>query len=254
MTPSMVPTGRAIHRIFCSAVIFASTLLGGCTNFCLVAVSNPGGTVGVTAGNPPPACSLNLANGTVRVLSLKSPTCEACTASSRVEHVFVTLRGIQLYPGAIADSDSPDWVDLIPDLKTEPRQIDLIGGAIPEILAESATVPAGTYGQIRLQFLPESVVVETPADDRSCGVTRANCLVMADGRVEPLHFPGDQPEILISGQSLEGDSLAVLPDSRMDLRLRLQINEVVYSSALARWNPQTELVGTAAATPQPSPE
>ena len=30
-----------------------------------------------------------------------------------------------------------------------------------------------------------------------CGETRWNCIVMADGHVEPLRLPGDAPELLI---------------------------------------------------------
>ena len=48
--------------------------------------------------------------------------------------------------------------------------------------------------------------------------------------------------------------LVVLPDARIDLRLRLQPDEVVYSSSEGRWEPQTELVGSAATEPLASPE
>ena len=47
-------------------------------------------------------------------------------------------------------------------------------------------------------------------------------MVMADGQVEPLRFPGAVPELLIPSPSIESDSVVVLPDSRMDLRLSLE--------------------------------
>jgi hypothetical protein len=262
MTPSLVRLARvfdrAIHRAFFGAVICTATMLTGCTNFCFVGVANNGnGTVGISAGNPPPACSLNQATGNVRVLALKSPACEACTASARVEHVFITLRGIQLHPSSFADPDSPDWVDLIPELKSAPRRIDLMVGAIPEILSEGAAIPAGNYRQIRLQFLAQDSTAsagEEFSSSDTCGKTRSNCIVMADGQVAPLHFSSPEPELRITGTRLTDDPLVVSPDARIDLRLRLQPNQVVYSSIRERWDPQVELVGTAAAMPQPSPE
>jgi hypothetical protein len=191
------------------------------------------------------------------VVALKSPACESCTDSVRVAHVFVTLRGIQLHPSSLADADSADWVELIPALKSEARQIDLMGGGVPEILSEGATVPAGNYRQIRLQFVAqdsESGRGQEFAASGTCGTTRSNCMVMADGMVKPLHFSGAEPEIRISGAALADGMVVVLPDARMDLRLRLQPDEVVYSSSQERWVPQTELVGSAVAEAQASAE
>ena len=249
---------RSLRGAFLSGAIFLAAFVAGCGNFCLTGVANNGnGTVGVSAGNPPPTCSLNQGNGMARVLALKSSACEECTASARVAHVFVTLRGIQLHPSSLADADSPDWVELIPVLKSEPRQIDLMDGTIPEILSEGTAIPAGNYRQIRLQFAAqdsESGRGQEFMASRTCGTTRSNCMIMADGLVKPLHFSGAEPEIRISGARLADGMLVVLPDARIDLRLRLQPDEVVYSSSQERWNPQTELVGSAATGAQGSPE
>jgi Domain of unknown function (DUF4382) len=249
---------RDFRRAFLSGAILLAGFVAGCGNFCLVGVSNNGnGTVGVSAGNPPPACSLNQVNGMARVLALKSPACETCTGSVRVAHVFVTLRGIQLHPSSLADADSPDWVELIPALKGEPRQIDLMGGAIPEILSEGTAIPAGNYRQIRLQFLAQGSEAGRGQEfeaSGTCGTTQSNCMVMADGAVKPLHFSGPEPEIRISGSGIADGMLVVLPDAKIDLRLRLQPDQVVYSSSQARWELQMELVGSAAAGPQASPE
>ena len=249
---------RSLRGAFLSGAMFLAAFVAGCGNFCLTGVANNGnGTVGVSAGNPPPTCSLNQGNGMARVLALKSSACEECTASARVAHVFVTLRGIQLHPSSLADADSPDWVELIPALKSEPRQIDLMDGTIPEILSEGTAIPAGNYRQIRLQFAAqdsESGRGQEFMASSTCGTTRSNCMIMADGLVKPLHFSGAEPEIRISGARLADGMLVVLPDARIDLRLRLQPDEVVYSSNQKQWDPQTELVGSAAAGAQGSPE
>src|SRR5580692_8418167 len=148
--------GRELRGALLSGAILLAAFVGGCGNFCLVGVANNGnGTVGVSAGNAPPACTPNQGNGMARVLALKSPACEECTASARVAHVFVTLRGIQLHPCSLADAESPDWVELIPEIKSEPRQIDLKDEDIQEILREKAATAEGNSRQIRLQFMAQ---------------------------------------------------------------------------------------------------
>src|ERR1700678_2163799 len=83
--------GRELRGGLLSGAILLAALAGGCGNFCLVGVANNGnGTVGVSAGNPPPACTPNQGNGMARVLALKSSACEEWTASARLAHVFLT--------------------------------------------------------------------------------------------------------------------------------------------------------------------
>jgi hypothetical protein len=227
--------------------MFTVIALIGCGNSCFVGFFNGGnGSVIVQTGNSPPVCSLTQANGAIGVIMLKSPVCETCTAAARVQHVFVTLRSIQLRQSAMDDADSAAWLEIAPQLANEPRQIDLIGNSITEILVENAIVPAGNYREVRLQFFPDSPAnVERLAVENACGEKRWNCIIMADGHVEPLRLPGDVPELRITVRSLENDSFAVLPDSRMDLRLSLEPHQVAYSSSTEGWKLQSLLVGRA---------
>src|SRR6202008_611273 len=94
--------------------------------------------------------------GTMQVVAVKSAVCESCPATNRLQHVFVTLQGIKLHSSAIADANSPDWLEIAPQLGIEPRQIDLMGAPAPEMLVEMAAVPAGPYHQVRLLFLGDS--------------------------------------------------------------------------------------------------
>lgn len=225
--------------------MFTAVALTSCSDSCFVGFSNNGnGGVIVKAGNPAPACSLTQVHGAMSVVALKSLLCETCTAVTRVEHVFVTLRGVQLRFGAREDATSPDWLELAPQLAKEPRQIDLMGNSMPVLLAESANVPAGSYREVRLQFFDGSPrsAEELPAVN-VCGETRWNCIVMANGYVEPLRLPGDMPELLIPSQSIEGDSVAVLPDARVDLRLSLEPHQGSYISSSEGWRLQSTLVG-----------
>ncbi len=83
--------------------------------------------------------------------------CETCTAAARVEHLSVTVRGIELRGRGSADTDSPEWVELAPEFAKEPRQVDLLGNAAAEILVEDALVPAGSYREVRLQLVRRTV-------------------------------------------------------------------------------------------------
>jgi hypothetical protein len=239
---------------FRCASMFIAIGITGCGNSCFVGFSNNGnGGVIVIAGNPAPTCSLSQANGKMSVVLVKSPVCEPCTAAAGVQHVFVTLRGIQLRPSASDDTNSSKWLELAPHLANEPRQIDLMGNSMPVILVDSVIVPAESYREIRLQFFPESPTsAEGQPAENACGEARWNCMVMANGHVEPLRFPAGVQELFIPSQSIEGDSVVVLPDSRMDLRLSLEPSQGSYFSIGEGWKPQNALVGHATVVRQRS--
>jgi Domain of unknown function (DUF4382) len=233
-----------LRNVLYCATLLAIVGLGGCGNSCFAGFSNNGnGGVSITAGNSPSACSSVplVFKGTMRALVLKSPVCETCTAAARLEHVFVTVKSIQLRPSTVVDSDSLDWLEIAPALTTKPRQIDLMGNAGPEILVQTATLPAGSYRGLRLQFFSGAPAsTEDLPSENGCGETGWNCLVKADGHVEPLRLTGDIPELLITFQS---DSLVVVPHDRIDLRLSLEPNQVSYSSSFEGRKLQYVLVG-----------
>jgi hypothetical protein len=231
----------------CCAAAFSAIAVVGCGDSCYAGFFNNGnGHVIVAAGSPPPPCSFNGANGAIRVVALRAPVCELCTAAARADHVFVTPRGIQLQPDTASGPDTADWLEIAPQLAKEPRQIDLVGDRAPEILVNSANLPAGGYRELRLQFFPDAPQrgQKLPAGN-ACGETRWNCIVMADGHAEPLRWAGDVPELLVAIQSPDGSSFMLLPDARMDLRLSLEPRRAAYFSAAEGWKLQTELVGQA---------
>jgi hypothetical protein len=232
---------------FLCAALFTAIGLAGCGNSCFVGFSNNGnGVVIVKVGNPPPTCSLSQAHGTMSVVALASPVCETCTTAGRVEHVFVTLRSVQLQRDAGDGTIPPDWLELAPQLGKVPRQIDLMGNSTPVILAESAIVPAGIYREVRLQFFSGSSASgqELPAEN-ACGETGWNCMVTADGYLEPLRLPGRVPELLIPSLGIDSPSLVVLPDARMELRLSLEPHPGFYFLSAEGWKPQNVLLGRA---------
>jgi hypothetical protein len=182
----------------------------------------------------------------MHVNAMKSPACEACTAAARAEHVFVTLRGIQLRPTALEERDAADWLEIAPELANGPRQIDLIGDSLPELLVKNAFVPAGSYREVRLQFLhnsPENAA-KLPTEN-ACGNKQWNCVVMGDGNTRPIRWPGDEPDLHTKIQNGDSDLLVVLPDGVFDLQLRLETERIPDFSTTEGWQVVSVLVGRA---------
>jgi hypothetical protein len=213
-------------------IILFTTVISGCGNSCFVGFSNNGnGGIIVKAGNPPPACSLPQTNGAMSVLALKPLVCEFCAAPGP-QHVFVTLRGVQLRPSGIAERVSPDWLEIAPRLRDEPLQVDLIGNSVPEVLVDNAVIPAGTFRQVRLRFLPDSEPAEGELwSQNPCGKAYHNCVVMTGGRIEPLRWSAEISDVLIAPDTIPSGSLVVPPDAKMDLFLSFRLSQMLYSSS-----------------------
>jgi len=239
-----------IRNTFLGTVVVLTCLaLTSCGTTCVAGIfANGSGIILVKNSTSPPACPFSTGMGMLNVTADKSRICEICTASIRAQHIFVTLKSIQLrsvFPGSL---NNPQWLELAPQLLREPRQIDLLSDSAAEILVQSAPVPAGPYGELLLQFLPD-----TPADpdalptENSCGHNRRNCMLMADGRVEELRFTGngDSPELLLPLQYNLSSVLAVVPGGTVDLRVTLQPQQVSVVSPPEGWQIHYVLVGSA---------
>lgn len=202
-------------------------LFSGCANTCFIAISNQGnGTIGIVASNPPPACTLPKANGTLQVVVNVPRLCEFCSESNRIQNVFVALEGIQLHPKTNPGEEPADWEEVFPQLEKHPRQVDLMkpsaNGPGAESAGEVLTISAGTYDQVRLQFVPnqEGARDQLPAENE-CGASLFNCVIEADGRVQALVFDGDAPELRISSEALADGFFFIPPDSEGELLIQL---------------------------------
>ena len=236
-----------LRRVSCCVAVLFTTVSSGCGNSCFVGFSNNGnGGIIIKAGNPPPACSLPQINGAMSVVALKPLLCEFCAAPGP-QHVFVTLRAVQLRSSGIAEPGSSDWLEIAPRLADEPLQIDLVGGPVPEVLVDNAAIPAGTYHQVRLRFLPDSQPdAGRPRSPNPCGETYHNCMVMADGRIDPLGWSAD-PDVLIAADTVPNGVLLVPPGAKTDLLLSLELSQMLYSSGAEPLKPRIVLAGRAAA-------
>lgn len=220
------------------AVIATAIGVAGCANTCFVGFVNNGkAAVTVKTGDALSSCPPAQARGAIHVVALKSAVCTYCTVNARVEHVFVTLKSIQLRANAPGGEAPKDWLEIAPDLATQPRQIDLLGNPAPETLAQNATAPADSYDEMRLGFCRDASTASGECEAAiACGPTLRNCVITADLQIQPLDWPGGKPELMIYLRNVQGDSLTVLPDhiTHLQLSLLLQRGFGVSSSGEAR--------------------
>ena len=197
----------------------------GCNNICFTFTSNPPtGTIGIKAGDPPPACTLAKATGPVRLVMQTIPMCGACPESSRIRHFVVSIQGIEVHGSSAPSDESPDWQELAPQLATQPQQVDLVGGTgAREPFGEIVAIPAGIYRQVRVRFARELLVEDDRlAAKNACAGAGFNCVVMADGSVQPLLFASAYPELRIPSESIVGGAALVFPDVESDLVIEMK--------------------------------
>ena len=195
-------------------------LVEGCANTCVVGTWNsPNATVGVVAGNPPPACAQPTPKAAVRVVAHFTTTCEGCSESNRLEAVSLNLAGIDIH------RTTSEWQKLFPRLETRPLQIKLpvrtnaplgpIGG--------TAFVPVGRYDRVRLCFVKDSEAAANASSLEGsgfCGTVGTNCAVWADGHIEPLLIPGQLESGFLSADGLN-QPLFLLPEREDELVIEL---------------------------------
>lgn len=218
--------------------MFAAIGLTSCGNTCFQGISNNGnGFVIIKSGSSPPPCFQTKTFGMMRIVVTRTPACQTCTTAARLEHIFVTLKSIELRSTNANDANPAEWIAI--PAANEPRQIDLLGDLAPEVLADNLLVPAGNYSAMRLKFISDSPASPKPQSENACG-NSGSCIVR-EGRAEPLLLPGDALEV-----AFESGTLVVLPETLIDLRLTLEPRQVYMSSAQgleARYTLSAQIVG-----------
>jgi hypothetical protein len=229
---SFLQAKSTAHACFFTALLFCLSVVG-CSNYCFVFVSNPGGSV--SGSSNPPSCQLNTATGTVRLRVTASPTTSAQTAPASIQHIFVTLRGIEATPSAIPDDDSPNWQELAPKLATQPEQLDLVAHNAESCERNTfadVAVPADAYRQIRLRLSPNQPATdESVPKENACGVVGFNCVITADGGIRPLVQDQISTQFQISSNHISGGFVRVLPDTATNLRIEFSPQTTLIFSA-----------------------
>lgn len=211
----------------CAAVLscctFTSCGLGD--NSCVTFVWNPGGID--SPSNP--SCPFTQGNGTVNVSIATSFTASAGPASPNLEHVYVTLAGIDARPNGDGDITSPEWQEMAPELESHPVQLDLIerdaNGCAPHSIAKSE-IPGGVYTAIRLRLANNGAasgdesVESPPVEQDACGGVGLNCVVTMRGEIRPLTIDGGESDLIIEQKQLDGTYIRILPDQANDLTIK----------------------------------
>ena len=231
---------QAYHGGFWRCLLLAvpgiGILLAGCANTCFTFTSNPPtGTINVKASDPNPTCTLTTPKGTVHVVTEAGSVCSSCLGSHQLRHIFISLRGIGVRPGDGADDALRDWWELMPPFASQPRQIDLMGGAEGQsarlLLGNSVAIPAGAYRRVRLQFVPNQPTAEEALPEpNACHGAGFNCVVWEDGRIQPLLLDSVAPELRITSERIAGGSLLVLPDATSNLVLDFRVSLALSSA------------------------
>ena len=210
--------------LLCSCVLGAT----GCNNTCVSGVLAPGGsTVNVKAGNPPPSCSLNAANGTVQLeIGAASGTSTPFVITPlrpRVLHLYVTIAGVDAHSSPLAVDDTPGWQPLAAGLQQHPVQLDLLADPLANAAYApfpDASLPGGAYRQIRLR-LAGPPAGEPALETSRCSTGAPHCAIFSDGRVPTLAFPVSRPNLRIVLDGAPGHELYVPPDGAVALVIEL---------------------------------
>jgi hypothetical protein len=150
---------RLTPRSLPVVIVLAAALLASC-----------GGNRGLN-GNGPPAGGGGQAGAVT--LTLSDPA--VCGGGAPYTAVYLTITDIEASPNANAAPGDASFVDLTPNLKSAPMQINLVGGSSQCTLATLANAVQATaqkYAQIRVFLAPDSAAGSISANN--CG-SYANC-------------------------------------------------------------------------------
>jgi len=128
------------------------------------------------------------AMGAVNVSISDPPSCK--NPNGNFDHVWITLTSVQAHIDPNATDSSSGWQELAPQLASAPMQVDLFSSTQTNcVLAQlgSASLPVGSYQQIRLMLLSNSpdASAATPSTN-ACAGNGYNCVELTDQTIHQL--------------------------------------------------------------------
>jgi hypothetical protein len=121
-------------------------------------------------------------------------TCGA--PQGQFSHIFVTITDVLIHQSASAAPNDAGWVDLTPNLKSAPMQVDMLAQATNQCFLAtlgSTGIQPGTYQQIRVILADNSA----PVAGNKCG-NSANCVMLTSDATNTPH------PLLLSSESKTG--------------------------------------------------
>lgn len=147
----------------------------------------------VTCGKTTIMSQVNNGMGTVNLSISDPPSCSPPAGSFK--SVFITIRSVQAHISATADDTTPGWVELVPQLNTQPVQLDLLnlpanGACLLKTLGSNASMPAGDYQQIRLLLVGDNPGSGAVPSTNSCSTLGQvfNCVVDSQNNITELQL------------------------------------------------------------------
>jgi hypothetical protein len=202
------------------------------------------------------SCGSNSSPGTVNV-SLSDPaTCAA--PQGPFSHIYVTITDVKIHQSANAPDTDSGWMDLTPNLKDSPTQVDLLGVANQCFLAMlgSTGIQAGSYQQIRI-FLADN---SSPINGNKCGPT-ANCVMLTSDPITPVPLQlssESQTGIKIPSGQIAGGQFTVGSGETKDLNIdfnacasvvvtgpgQYRLNPVLHAGEVSQQSASSSISGT----------
>ncbi len=159
--------------------------------------------------------------GTVNVTMSDPPSC--MPPNGQFMHVYVTVRSVQAHISATATDSSSGWQELAPQLASAPMQIDLFSKPQTTcILAQlgSASLPAGSYQQIRLLLVSNTTAASAGPSTNACAGNGFNCVVLEDSTIHELQLNSqDNTGLKIPPGQIVGGPLQVTAGQSVDLNI-----------------------------------
>ena len=197
-------------------------LLTGCGDTCVVVT---GIFPNASSTTNPPSCQLG--NGGITVAIGPVATSPFASTAPNLQHLFVTLRGIEAHSNAMATAESPDWQQLAPELAEHPMQIDLmaapaLGARCSLGLIHNPAFRAGVYRQIRLQLVSDVPPRVDVSPENACRGEGLQCVAATNGRIHPMVLVNGAREIVIAPNQIANGFFNVLPGT--ETRLSIEFN------------------------------
>ena len=156
-------------RAYAVFVLASIAALGGCSS------TPSGGNKGFGNGG----------TGNLAVTVSGPSTCGGTNAV--LSHVYVTISDVQISTNATAPAGDPSFVDLTPNLKSAPVQVDLLGTpnqCFLATLAAGLTLSPASYAQVRVVLAPDSAGPNIPGNH--CNLA-SNCVVLINDLLGATH-------------------------------------------------------------------
>lgn len=196
--------------------------LGICALFSAVVILISCGSNTTSSGG----ATQNAGMATARVSISDPPSCKVPSGS--FEHVYISIRSVQAHTSAAATDNSAGWVELAPQLNTQPVQVDLLGlptnGCFLAMLGSTSNLPPGDYQQIRLLLVSNNPGGAPVPQTNNCGNMGFNCVVVNGGTVQELDLSSQaNTGLKIPPGQIVGGPLQVAAGQDVDLNIDFNV-------------------------------